>query len=40
MLQLGRPEFIEAVEKELLENPILEELKDVASGATTSVGSF
>ena len=28
MLQLGRTEFIEAIEKELLENPILEEQKD------------
>jgi len=28
LLQLGRLEYIEAIEKELLENPILEEMKD------------
>src|SRR5262245_57869217 len=28
LLQLGRLEYLEAIQKELLENPVLEELKD------------
>lgn len=32
LLQLGRLEYIQAVEKELLENPILEELRETEAG--------
>ena len=36
LLQLGRLEFKEAIEKEMLENPVLEELKDEDGGASSA----
>lgn len=36
LLQLGRQEYLEAIQQELLENPILEEIKDEDSRAKTS----
>lgn len=36
MLQLGRPEFLEAVEKEMMDNPILEEMKESESNPSSS----
>ena len=43
LLQLGRLEYLEAIEKELLENPILEEIKEPQSspgGAESSSPTF
>lgn len=39
LLQLGRLEYKEAIEKELLENPILEEMRDEDSFQAQDVGS-
>ncbi|RIL11896.1 MAG: RNA polymerase sigma-54 factor [Proteobacteria bacterium] len=36
LLQLGRPEYLEAIEKELLENPLLEEVKEEAQDNSSS----
>lgn len=36
LLQLGRLEYLEAIEKELLDNPLLEEIKEEAPSRTTS----
>ena len=35
LLQLGRLEYLEAIEKELLENPLLEELKEATNAQAT-----
>ena len=33
LLQMGRQEYLEAIQKELLENPVLEELREDDDGA-------
>src|SRR5262245_26038247 len=36
LLQLGRVEYLEMIERELLENPVLEEIAEVESGGSRS----